>query len=144
MIFERKDLMQEKEYIEIGKLNTELFEKIGEHLITNEVIFTYERMNHVETKRVQLFNEVKDILPNVLYNPDYIYKDWNNRDNTLVLIKTMDEKLNLNVVLKIAILNDEKHTKNSIITMIKIGNKTFNKIKRNKKANLLFEKTRHL
>ena len=136
--------MQEKEYIEIGKLNTVLFEKIGEHLITDEVIFTYERMNHVETKRVQLFNEVKGILPNALYNPDYIYKDWNNRDNTLVLIKTIDEKLNLNVVLKIAILNDEKHTKNSIITMIKIGNKTFNKIKRNKKNNLLFKKTRHL
>lgn len=42
--------MQEKEYIEIGKLNIKLFEEIGEHLITNEVIFTYERLNHVETK----------------------------------------------------------------------------------------------
>lgn len=132
--------MQEKEYIEIGKLNIKLFEEIGKHLITDEVIFTYERMNHVETKRIQLFNQVKEYLPNILYNPDYIYKDWNNRENTLVLIKSLDEKSNLNVVLKIAVLNDEKHTKNSIITMIKIGNKTFNKIKRNKKENLLFEK----
>lgn len=132
--------MQEIEYIEIGKLNIELFEEIGENLITDEVIFTYERMNHVETKRVQLFNQVKEHLPNILYNPDYIYKDWNNRDNTLVLIKSLDKKSNLNVVLKIAVLNDEKHTKNSIITMIKIGKKTFNKIKRNKKENLLFEK----
>lgn len=109
-------------------------------MITDEVIFTYERMNHVETKRVQLFNQVKEYLPDILYTPDYIYKDWNNRDNTLVLIKSLDEKSNLNVVLKIAVLNDEKHTKNSIITMIKIGNKTFNKIKRNKKENLLFKK----
>lgn len=132
--------MQEIEYIEIGKLNIELFEKLGKHLITDEVIFTYERMNHVETKRVQLFNQVKEYLPDILYTPDYIYKDWNNRDNTLVLIKSLDEKSNLNVVLKIAVLNDEKHTKNSIITMIKIGNKTFNKIKRNKKENLLFKK----
>lgn len=132
--------MQEKEYTKIGKLNIALFEEIGEHLITDEVIFTYERMNHVETKRVQLFKEVRNVLPDILYNPDYIYKDWNNRGNTLVLIKSLDEKLNLNVVLKIAILNDEKHTKNSIITMIKIGNKTFNKIKRNKKNNLLFQK----
>lgn len=132
--------MQEIEYIKIGKLNIELFEKVGEHLITDEVIFTYERMNHVETKRVQLFNQVKEYLPDILYTPDYIYKDWNNRDNTLVLIKSLDAKSNLNVVLKIAVLNDEKHTKNSIITMIKIGNKTFNKIKRNKKENLLFKK----
>lgn len=43
--------MQKIEYIEIGELNIELFEKIGKHLITDEVIFTYERMNHVETKR---------------------------------------------------------------------------------------------
>lgn len=132
--------MQEIEYIKIGKLNIELFETIGKHLITDEVIFTYERMNHVETKRAQLFNQVKEYLPNMLYSPDYIYKDWNNRDDTLVLIKFLDEKSSLNVVLKIAILNDEKHTKNSIITMLKIGDKTFNKIKRNKKENLLFKK----
>ena len=132
--------MPNKEYIEVGKLNIGLFEKIGEHLITDEVIFTYERITHVENKRVKLFNEVKDILPDILYNPDYIYKDWNNRDNTLALIKSLDEELNLNVILKIAILNDDKHTKNSIITMIKIGNKTFNKIQRNKKDNLLFKK----
>ncbi len=132
--------MHKRDYIKIGKLNIKLFEKIGTTLITDEVIFTYERMNHVETKRIQLFNEVKNVLPDILYTPDYIYKDWNNRDNTLVLIKSLDKKLNLNVVLKIAILNDKKHTKNSIITMIKIGNKTLNKIKRNKIANLLFEK----
>lgn len=132
--------MLEQEYIKIGKLNLTLLNKIGIHLITNEVIFTYERINHVETKRVQLLNEVKNILPDILFNPDYIYKDWNNRDNTLVLIKALDPKSNLNIILKIAIENDEKHTKNSIITMIKIGNKTLNKIKRNKKDNLLFKK----
>ena len=43
--------MQEKEYIDIGKLNIRLFEEIGKNLTTDEVIFTYERMNHVETKR---------------------------------------------------------------------------------------------
>lgn len=132
--------MHKKEYVMIGKLNINIFERIGKNLITDEVIFTYERMNHVETKRVQLYNEVKNILPEAIYNPDYIYKDWNNRDNTLVLIKALGQKSNLNVVLKIAILNDDKHTKNSIITMIKIGNKTLNKIKRNKEKNLLFKK----
>ena len=70
--------MKEKEYIEVGKLNITLFKQLGEHLITDEVIFTYERINHVESKRIQLFNEVKKFLPDILYNPDYIYKDWNN------------------------------------------------------------------
>lgn len=61
-----------QEYIEIGKLNTKLFKDIGQTLITDEVIFTYERLKHVETKRLQLFKEVQDILPDILYNPDYI------------------------------------------------------------------------
>ena len=89
--------MRDSEFIRIGKLNKELFKRIGEHLITDEVIFTYERMNHVKTKRVQLYNEVKEILPSAVYDPDYIYKDWNNRDNTMVLIKSIDKKINLNL-----------------------------------------------
>ena len=79
-------------------------------------------------------------MPLAIYKPDYIYKDWNNRDNTLVFIKAIDDKNKLDIVIKIAIINDEKHPKNSIITMIKIGEKTYNKIKRNKTKNLLFEK----
>ena len=63
------------------------------------------------------------------------------RDNTLVFIKAIDNNNSIDIVIKIAITNDEKHPKNSIITMMKIGPKTYNKIKRNKSANLIFEKT---
>lgn len=132
--------MQKQEYIEVGNLNKEIFKKIDIPLVTNEVVFTSERINHVESKRSKLFNDVRNLLPDVIYNPDYIYKDWNNRNNTLVLIKSLDKSSKLNVILKIAIFNDDKHPKNSIITMIKIGNKTFNKIRKNKKENLLFKK----
>lgn len=132
--------MKKQEYIKIGKLNKNLFKKIGIQLITNEVVFTHERINHVEFKRRNLLNEVKKTLKESIYDPNYIYKDWNNRLNTVVLIKKINNELNLNIVLKIAVNNDEKHTKNSIITMLKIGEKTLNKIKRNKHENLLYEK----
>jgi len=132
--------MKKQEYIKIGKLNKGLFKKIGIKLITDEVVFTYERINHVEFKRKNLLNEIQNTLKDSIYNPNYIYKDWNNRLNTIVLIKKINNKLNVNIVLKIAVNNDEKHTKNSIITMLKIGEKTLNKIKRNKHDNLLYEK----
>lgn len=112
-----------KEYIEVGKLNKEIFSNICKELITEDVIFTFERVNHVETKRLKLFDEVRNIIPEALYNPDRIYKDWNNRKNTFVIIKSLDEESKLNIILRIAIENDEKHPKNSIITMIKIGKK---------------------
>ena len=107
--------------------------------MTDEVIFTYERLNHIEMKRPNLFDNIKHILPDLIYVPDYIYKDWNNRKNTVVMIKRINAKEKLNVVIKIAVQNDLKHTKNSIITIMKIGEKTFNKIRKNKIKNLLFE-----
>lgn len=128
-------------YIKIGKLNKKLLKKLNIDIITDEVVFTFERKEHVESKRLQLYEEIKEILPLVIYKPDCIYKDWNNRDDTLVFIKAIDNNNSLDIVIKIAITNDEKHPKNSIITMIKIGEKTYNKIKRNKSANLIFEKT---
>lgn len=99
-----------------------------------------KRNNIVEAKRLKLFDEVRNIIPEALYNPDRIYKDWNNRKNTFVIIKSLDMESKLNIILRIAIENDEKHPKNSIITMIKIGQKTFKKIDNNKKDNLLYKK----
>ena len=121
-------------------IKKKLLKELNIDIITDEVVFTFERKEHVASKRLQLYEEVKEILPLAIYKPDYIYKDWNNRDNTLVFIKAIDDKNKLDIVIKIAIINDEKHPKNSIITMIKIGEKTYNKIKRNKTKNLLFEK----
>jgi len=129
-----------EQYIIVGKLNSKILSKININLITDEVVFTYERIGHVEEKRVQLYNEVINMLPNIIYNPDYIYKDWNNRENTLVFISSLNDEEKIDIVIKIAIENDDKHTKNSIITMIKIGEKTFRKIHKNKAKNLLYKK----
>ena len=127
------------EYIKIGKLNKRIFNHINIKLITNEVIFTKERLEHVESRRKSVYEEVKNILPNAIKNPDYIYEDWNNRENTLIFIKGIDKNSKICIVIKIAELNDEKHSKNSIITMMKIGKKTFKKIYKNKSPNLLYE-----
>lgn len=104
------------------------------------MIFTLERKEHVEEKRIKPYEEVKGILPIAVYDPDYIYKDWNNRKDTLVFIKEINTEEKLNIVIKISVVNDEKHPKNSVITMIKIGEKTFRKIQKNKVENLLLKK----
>lgn len=128
------------EYIKVGKVNRKILDNIDIQLITDVVIFTIERLEHVEDRRNQLYEQVKHTLPIAIYKPDYIYKDWNNRDDTLIFIKSINENSKICIVIKIAKLNDEKHSKNSIITMIKIGKKTFKKIYRNKSENLLYQK----
>lgn len=130
----------QKEYISIGKIDREILKKINIKLITEEVVFTFERIKHVTDKRPEIYDEVKTMLPIVIEKPDYIYNDWNNRNNTLVFIKQIDTKSKLNIVIKVAVENDGKHSKNSIITLMKIGEKTFKKIYNNKYNNLLFEK----
>lgn len=127
-------------YIKIGKLNNDNFKKLNIELITDQVIFTFERLQHVEDRRRNVYYEVKEYLPIAIYEPEYIYKDWNNRENTIVVIKNIKENLKICIIIKIAELNDEKHNKNSIITIIKIGEKTFRKIYKNKKQYLLYEK----
>lgn len=129
-----------KEYIEIGKLNQKLLKELNIDIVAEDVIFTFERIKHVEDRRINLYEEVKDILPEAIYSPEYIYTDWNDRNDTLIFIKSIDKKSKINIVVKIAILNDEKHSKNSIMTIIKIGEKTFRKIHKNKEKKLLFEK----
>ena len=129
-----------KEYIQIGNLNPKLLNKLNIRIITNEVVFTLERIEHVKEKRYQFYEEVKEILPTAIYNPDYIYQDWNNRDDTLVFIKNIDKNEKINIVIKIAVKYDKKHPKNSIMTIIKIGEKTFRKIYKNKNQYLLFKK----
>lgn len=131
-----------KKYIRIGNVNKRIFNKIKIKLVTDEVVFTYERIEHVNERRKKLYNEMKEILPDTLYNPDYIFKDWNNRENTLIFIKNIDNDSKINIVIKIALENDKKHSKNSIMTIIKIGQKTFDKILKNKKESLLYEKYR--
>ena len=131
-----------KKYIRIGNVNKRIFNKIKIKLVTDEVVFTYERIEHVNEKRRKIYNEIKDILPDAIYNPDYIFKDWNNRENTLIFIKAIDNDSKINIIIKIALENDKKHSKNSIMTIIKIGQKTFDKILKNKKESLLFEKYR--
>lgn len=70
---------------------------------------------------------------------DKSYKTDSVKNNTLLFIKNMNENSKINVIIKIAMSNDEKHNKNSIITIIKIGNKTFGKIQKNKRENLLYD-----
>lgn len=45
-------------YIEIGKLNRDIFKKLNIELITDQVIFTFERVQHVEDRRRNVYYEV--------------------------------------------------------------------------------------
>ena len=108
----------------IGKIKVELFEKISNKIITDVVVLTEKQREHIKERHPDILEKYEKYFSEIIENPDYILKD-NSRENTALILKTIivnDEKIgNVNLVLRLAIENDNEHDKNSIITCIPIG-----------------------
>lgn len=121
-----------EEYIEIGKIDKNKFKEITERIITEDVILTAERLEHIlknHQKDFELyFNKVGDIIS----NPDYILKDSKNKDTAMV-IKHI-ENTNINIIIRLAVENDKIHCKNSIMTFYRIRDKNLKKLMEKNKS----------
>lgn len=115
-----------EEYINIGKIDIEKFKDISNNIITDEVVLTSERLNHILEKHKEDFEMYFNILDKVVETPDYILKDRKNEDTAMV-IKHI-ENTNINVIIRLAVRNDEIHLKNSIMTLYRIRDKNLHKL----------------
>lgn len=122
----------EENYINIGKINKELFKEISTSILTDDVILTNERYVHIIEKHQEDFEKYINILPEVLKEPDYILKDYKN-DNTAMVIKHIEDT-NINIILKLAITDDKIHTKNSIMTFYRVRDKNVKKLQEKNKT----------
>ena len=108
----------------IGKINIKLFEKISNKIITDVVILTEKQREHIRERHPEILEKYEKYFSDIIECPDYILKD-KARENTALILKTIvinDEKIgSVNLVLKLAIDNNDEHDKNSIITCIPIG-----------------------
>ena len=108
----------------IGKIDRKLFEKTSNKIITDDVVLTEKQKEHIKERHKEVLEKYEKYFKNIIENPDYILKD-NSRENTALILKTIFIKNNrtgsVNLVLRLAIENDDEHNKNSIITCIPIG-----------------------
>lgn len=108
----------------IGKINIQLFESISNKISTDVVVLTEKQREHIKERHPGIIERYEKYFFEIIQNPDYILKD-NARENTALILKTIivnNEKIgSVNLVLRLAIENDEEHDKNSIITCIPIG-----------------------
>ena len=104
-----------KEYINIGKIDKSKIGKYAEKIITDEVILTNERLQHI-------LNNAKEIIE----QPDYILEDIKNI-NTMMFIKHIQDT-NINIIIRLAVENDDKHPKNSIMTFYRLRNSNLRKM----------------
>ena len=118
----------------VGRIDIEKYKNIcGKRIITDEVIITENRIDHIVSRRGQAFyDKYSQYFIAIIEDPDYIFKD--NKENTALVSKMIvDNGESINLVLKLVVEGDDITYKNSIITAIKENKKRFTQRLRNHK-----------
>ncbi|MCD7766219.1 MAG: hypothetical protein LUH53_06855 [Lachnospiraceae bacterium] len=114
----------------IGSIDLEMFKCISNGIITDEVILTDERVEHIINRRGQdFYDRYGKYFADILKNPDYIFRDKPN--TALVCKKFRQEEKYINVVLRLAVSTDNPNYKNSVLTAIGENEKRFRQRLRN-------------
>ncbi len=117
----------------ITKLDRNKLEKYKKGLITEEVILTDERLyEHILLFHENEYKELRPYLKSIIDNPDYIIEDNRHEDTMIYLKQIKNIEKNGRVVIKLALGQDKEHNKNSIITMMKLNNRTWNQTLKNR------------
>ena len=121
----------------IGKIDLAKYKCISPNIATDEVIITEERILHIQQRHPGDYERFCSYLPHIIEDPDYIIAD--RRPNTAVILKEIidcDEKFRLS--LRLVTSEDDQNFKNSVLTFLKIHEKEWNRLIRNK--DILYKK----
>ena len=100
---------------------------------------TDERLNeHILIEHLKEYKQLKPYLKEIIENPDIILDD-NRNENTIIILKNISNVgKNGRVVIKIAVAKDNKHPKNSIITLMQLNDRTWKQTLKNR-GNVIFK-----
>ena len=117
----------------IGKLDIEKLGKYNEKLVTDEVVLTDERLyNHILIYHKKKYEQLKKYIKDIIQEPDYIIED-NRHADTMIYLKQIQEITKKGrVVIKLALGYDKEHCKNSIITLMKLNDRTWEQTIKNR------------
>ena len=110
----------------IGKIDIHIYQRVtAKSIITDEVVLTDNRKDHIIKRRGQdFYDKYKHYFPQIISEPDYLFKD--EHENSVVACKTFSENgPSVNLVIRLAVEDDDILFKNSIITAIKESEKRF-------------------
>lgn len=129
--------MQDVDVHTVGRIDREIYKCITEDIVTDEVIITDERIEHIKERHPNDYERFFVYMPRIIVAPDYIIEA--NRDNTAIVLKEIEEQgEKFELVLKITNPNDPEGYKNSVISFWHIGDTTWGKLIKNK--NILYRK----
>ncbi len=115
----------------VGRINKEIYRCIKEDILTDEVVITNNQIQHIMDRHPNDYERFSSYFGEIVKNPDYIIEA--NRPNTALLLKEIIENGEVfKTVLRLATSDENPDYKNSIITFMKIDEKEWNRLLRNK------------
>lgn len=110
----------------LGTIDISKYKNVTDkRILTNEVIITDNRIEHIIQRRGQSFyDEYHKYFGQIVKDPDYIFKD--TKEDTAIVSKGIVHKgKTVNIVLRLAVEGNDPTFKNSIITAVVESEKRF-------------------
>ena len=116
----------------VGKIDIEIYNFITKDITTDEVIITDERIQHIKEHHPNNYEQYYSYMRSIIENPEYIIEA--NKPNTALILKSFSNgNETFKTVLRLITSSDNSKFKNSIITFMKINEKEWNRLLKNKK-----------
>ena len=112
-------------------LDLEIYRCVTPDLRTREVIITEERIAHIRARHPGDYERFFSYIPQMILVPDYIVKDT-RPDTALGMKSVADAREDCRRTLRLAAPADNPSYKNSVITFLKIREKEWERVIRNK------------
>lgn len=116
----------------VGKINRDIYKCITEDIVTDEVIITDNQIQHIRDRHPNDYERFSQYFGQIIAEPDYIIEA--SKPYTALILKSIEQDGEIfKTVLRLATSKDPSTYKNSIITFMKIDEKEWNRLLRNKK-----------
>lgn len=116
----------------VGKIDIEIYNCITKDITTDEVIITDERIQHIKEHHPNNYEQYYSYMRSIIENPEYIIEA--NKPNTALILKSFSNgNETFKTVLRLITSSDNSKFKNLIITFMKINEKEWNRLLKNKK-----------
>ena len=116
----------------VGKIDIEIYNCITKDITTDEVIITDKQIDHIKNRHPNDYKLFNKYLEKIVEQPDYII-EANKPFTALILKEIQIDNKKFKTVVRLATSNDTPSYKNSIITFMKIDDREWNRILKNKK-----------
>lgn len=121
----------------VGKIKREIDSCITEDIKTDEVIITEERVQHIKNRHPNDYERYYEYLTEIIEDPQYIVETA--KPNTALILREFKQGTEVfKTVMRLKTSTDNIEYKNSIITFMKINEKEWNRLLKNKR--ILYKK----